>query len=407
MTGASVAASTGLDLVYVGTLPPYPGGSGFSGLQLLTGLARSGHAVRALAPVTPETLEYTRRFDAAHGELDITRFVVPYFDVAPPIPPLAEYRALERQRIQHALPALIRTRTPQLILIGRESFAWDVPEIARAHDIPAVLMVRGGSRTARLLGGEWPTALAMGFLAECRKVQRLVTVGRHLETGFRGLGLDKIETIPNAVDLSQFAPRPKSERLQREMGIAPPCVVAMHVANLREWKRSGDLVESARATLQAEPRLAYVIVGDGPSRAAMEQACRDLGIADRFHYAGWVEYDRIPDFINMADVVIMPSQSEGLARVYVETQACGRVLIASDIPAAREVIVHGETGLLFRLADVADLTAKTVLAARDPALRARIGQKARERAIAFSLDAAVARYEAVLEGVVRLNGARQ
>jgi glycosyltransferase involved in cell wall biosynthesis len=56
----------------------------------------------------------------------------------------------------------------------------------------------------------------------------------------------------------------------------------------------------------------------------------------------------MPDYINLADIVVMPSAAETQALVYLETQACARLLLASDIPGAREVIVDGETGLLFR-----------------------------------------------------------
>jgi glycosyltransferase involved in cell wall biosynthesis len=55
----------------------------------------------------------------------------------------------------------------------------------------------------------------------------------------------------------------------------------------------------------------------------------------------------VPDYINLADVVVMPSEREGQSLVYLEAQACGKLIVASDIPAAREVITDGETGLLF------------------------------------------------------------
>ena len=76
-------------------------------------------------------------------------------------------------------------------------------------------------------------------------------------------------------------------------------------------------------------------------------------------------------------------------------------MLASDIPPAHEVIVDGETGLLFRLGDIADLTEKTLLAAANPQLRADIGRKARTRVQANSLDDAVTAYIATLEDVVQ------
>jgi phosphatidyl-myo-inositol alpha-mannosyltransferase len=92
----------------------------------------------------------------------------------------------------------------------------------------------------------------------------------------------------------------------------------------------------------------------------------------------------------------MPSESEALAMLYLETQACERVLIASDIAAAREVIDDGETGILFRKGDVADLTAKILSVVGNRALRTEIGKKARQAAMSHSIDRFVTAYELMI-----------
>jgi len=166
-------------------------------------------------------------------------------------------------------------------------------------------------------------------------------------------------------------------------------------------KRPLDIVESAERALRQNPKLLYVIVGDGPYRGLMEEACRRWRIAERFRFAGWVDYDRVPDYVNLADIVVMPSEAESQARVYLEAQACARLLIASDIPGAREVIEDGETGLLFGKGDIDDLTAKTLLAASDPELRAKMGWRAHERVRVHSVDRAVAAYVVTFEDIIR------
>ena len=97
----------------------------------------------------------------------------------------------------------------------------------------------------------------------------------------------------------------------------------------------------------------------------------------------------------------MPSEWEGLARAYVETQACGRALVASDIQAAREIIVDGETGVLFRPGDVTDLTDKILGLAGAPERRAAIGRQARARIRPHALDGAVEAYVGLLAELVR------
>ena len=98
----------------------------------------------------------------------------------------------------------------------------------------------------------------------------------------------------------------------------------------------------------------------------------------------------------------MPSETEALAQAYVETMACGRMLLASDIPAAREISNQGATAMLFRKGDIDDLTTKTLLAASDPDLRLAIGRRAREYVVRHHrLENAIASYEAMLQILAR------
>jgi glycosyltransferase involved in cell wall biosynthesis len=162
----------------------------------------------------------------------------------------------------------------------------------------------------------------------------------------------------------------------------------------------GPIGLAARRLAIVDPGGGAQPIGHGPALAAMQAACAALGIAGRFRFVGWVEHDRVADYLNLADVVVMPAEDETQARVYLETQACGRVLLASDIAAAREVIRDGETGVLFRKGEPADLAARLLHLADRPALRADIGGQARARIAAHALPAIVAAYLDALAAVV-------
>ena len=239
------------------------------------------------------------------------------------------------------------------------------------------------------------------MLEQFRKVDLIVVQAKHMAIALQQLGCTSIKVIPNSIDLQQFSPRPRDGALARELAIRHDDIIVAHLSNLTPAKRPLDIVTSAERALRQNPKLRYVIVGDGPYRGPMEEACRERGISKKFRFVGWLDYSRVSDHINLADMVVMPSEAESQARVYLETQACARVLLASDIPGAREVIRDGETGLLFKKGDVGDLTAKTLLTAGDPELRVRIGRKAREQVKAYSLDRAVASYVAAFDHVVR------
>jgi glycosyltransferase involved in cell wall biosynthesis len=98
-----------------------------------------------------------------------------------------------------------------------------------------------------------------------------------------------------------------------------------------------------------------------------------------------------------AGVYVSYDEFKCLSRVYQEAQACAKTLLASDIPGAREVVRHGETGLLFQKADIDDQAEKTLLAG-DSALRARIGRQARQYVERYhDIDRAVDQYMALLQ----------
>ena len=89
----------------------------------------------------------------------------------------------------------------------------------------------------------------------------------------------------------------------------------------------------------------------------------------------------IAGFWAKAHVAVLPSRREGLPLSLMEAAACGRALIASDVPGCREVVLHEQTGLLFPVDDVASLADAMARLAADPQLRARYATAARKRVV--------------------------
>jgi len=398
-----------LDILFAGTLPPHPGGSAISAATLLAKLAARGHRVRCIAPITSDLMARGDGFAARHGALRVSRFIVPQFETAPWFPAAAADRNTEHRHVQNRLRVSIEEHRPDIILIGRETFALHAVPVARELRIPSLLRVAGGT----LLGlsrGSYPAPLVREYVRRFGEVDTLIAPSGFAASELRKLGLQNVDLVMNAVDLEQFRPSPRNADLMRQLRIDEDQVVIGHLANMNDRKRPMDVVASAEKTLSRFPGIVYLMAGVGPLREAVEAECRRKGLQGSFRFVGWVEHERVSDYINLCDIVVMASDGEGLARVYLETQACGKVILASDIAPAREVISDGENGLLFRLGDVGDLAGKTVCAASDPAFRAVLGQNARRRVQAHSLDLAAGAYidrmRAVLE-THRLNGRAQ
>lgn len=387
-----------IDILYVGGLgPTQRGGSGILGTELVSGLAGLGHRLRALTPRTAETTGASARFDVQHPEIQTT-----WFPVSVASSDLlggsrdSRYRQEEDAGVRAALPRLIAERRPDVIVIGRESIVGEVPPVARRHGIPTVVLVQGGRALLRIVEGDHD-ALARHQLERLRQVDVVIAIAHHLQQALAPLSLGRVTVIPNPVDLERFSPGERPPELMRAHAIGPHQVVIGHVSNLGPAKRPMDVVESAVQVLAANPNVVYLIVGDGPYRASMEARCRELGIAERVRFVGWVEHAAVPAYLRLADVVVMPSEHEGLPLVYLETQASGRVLVASDISATREVVVDGETGLIARRGDVRDLTATTLRVVGDSALRTAIGRAARAAVHAHAKPATLAAYVGIME----------
>jgi glycosyltransferase involved in cell wall biosynthesis len=383
-----------LNILYVGTLPPHPGGSAIVGAQLVVGLASLGHAVRAVAPVTAEALRAGDDFAARHPEVRLERVEVPHFAITLAMSSSDDYRSSEGERMKEMIRPLIAEQRPDVVVIGRENVVWHVADLTRSSAIPSISLIHRAAKDGMLVGLD--RAGTQRMVHQLRGVDLLVLVAEHMAGPIQRLGLQNLAVIPNSVDLQRFSPRRRDRRLLEDLGLRNDQIVVAHVSNLKDAKRPLDIVDSAAQVLSHNPDIVYVIVGEGPYRSRMEERCRQRQILRSFRFVGWVDHERVSDYLNLADIVAMPSETEAMALVYLEAQACGRVLLASDIPAAREVIEDGQTGLLFRKGDIGHLAEQTLRAAGDASLRAAIGRRARESVQAHDLDRSVAAYERVL-----------
>lgn len=389
-----------MNIVHIGNYRPQTGGAAISCDQLLLAFARRGCRVRVLASITSEAEAETRAFDVTRPEFEMRRFQVPvYFNLTYEAPP-PEWEEATRAGVRDGLERMIAQSRPDVLAV-RESWVPYSNAVAERHSIPTLAMVRGNPTNA-ILNGTYPAGLGEEFLAELRRAEQVVTVARHFLPGLKRLGFENVRSIPNAVDTVTFAPREKDKALSAKLGIGDSDIVALHAAQIKSIKRPLDIVRSAPVVLRQNPNVLYLIVGEGPLREDMETLAGQLGVRERFRFEPFVDYSRMPDYVNLADLVVMPSESEGLSRIYLEAQACGKTLIASDIAAAREVVVPGQTGLLFRKGDLEDMAEKTLLAAGDPLLREKIGKPAREQVLRrHNLETIVEEYLVLMRDLVR------
>ena len=362
--------SSGLDILYVGTLPPHPGGSALSGAEILKGLAADGHKVRAIGPVTPATRLAAASWDRAHPSLEVRRFEVPFFQTEPMHAVAGAYRRAEGEAVQHRLEDELAVRRPDVLFAGRETFAPHVAPVARRDGLPWLQRVAGGL-VLGILEGTVPEDQSRVFLGAMAEAQRIVSPACHMGDKLASLGLTGALAIPNTIDTSRFHPGPRSGELLADWGIPPHAPVVAHISNLKAIKRPLDAVECADEVMRAVVDAIFVLIGDGPMRPDMEAAIAERCLASRSRVVGWVTYEEMPDWLRLCDVVLLPSRNDTQPRVSLETMASGAVLVASDIPALRGVADHGHSALLHPVGDVAEMARLALSGLGDSDVRER------------------------------------
>lgn len=384
-----------LDVLYVGTLPPHPGGSAILAGQILEGLVSHGHRVRAISGI-PDGLGA----DSDPAGVEVTRFAVPWFEMSPDQPAPDAYRAAEGRGIRTCFDELVGRARPDVVIAGREVVALHVAELCDRYDLPSVLWVQGGALWG-IQRGTLPESHKRNILSEMARVDRIVAVADHLLGPLAELGMERAVAIRNGVDTKRFRPGPRDPALLSSLGVPAGCPIVLHASNMKAIKRPLDLAAAAEVVAERDPSVRWVIVGDGPTLPELKARCRDLGLSELFRFIGWVDHDQMPAWIRLAEAVVMPSAAEAMALIYLETLATGRVLVASDIPAAREVIESGVDGLIFPVGDSRALAEAVLRATSDAGLREALGSAALERARANDMSSVVVAHAAVLLDVAR------
>ncbi len=214
-----------------------------------------------------------------------------------------------------------------------------------------------------------------------------------------GLPGGRIEVASMGVDLeSRFVP---------VAGVAREPQRLVFVGRLVEKKGVAVLLDAFARLRATHPASRLTIVGDGPERGALEQQAAASGLGGAVEFAGARAQHELPALYSAASIAVVPSivdrigDQEGLGLVTLEAIGCGCAVVASDLPAIRDVIVDGETGLLARSGDATDFATKLCRLLDDNALRERLGESARARLLRYDWREVTARYADLLAQAAR------
>lgn len=191
---------------------------------------------------------------------------------------------------------------------------------------------------------------------------------------------DKFVTVYSGFDVEPFLtpPRPP-ETVRQELGLMPDDVVIGKVARLFPLKGHEYLLRAAKAVVDKCPAVKFLLVGDGILRPQFEAELMQLGLRDRFVFAGLVPPDKVAELIHAMDIVVHTSVWEGLARVLPQGLIAGKPVVSYDIDGAKEVVIPGQTGYLVPSRATEELSNALCDLAINPELRRRLGETGRAR----------------------------
>jgi len=205
-----------------------------------------------------------------------------------------------------------------------------------------------------------------------------------------------VHTLPNAIEIPEVACDPLTrERVRRELGAGAGDILVGTLGRLVEPKK-GLMVflAAARSLLRDVPRIRFVLVGDGPQRAALEERATREGVSHCTVFAG-IRRD-VAEVMRALDLFVQPSLWEGFGLTALEAMAAGTPVVATRVGGVPEVIVDGETGLLVPPGDAEALAAACARVLSDRDLAARLGRSGRERVRQhFDIERLVGQIEAL------------
>ncbi len=274
------------------------------------------------------------------------------------------------------LAFLLRRRPSAVICGGYHSLAaWVVFFWCKLFRRRFVLWVESTARDAR----------AQGVFRSCRgRMKRLIVSGADAVAASGAASAEYMKTMgarEERIYRALFAGDPGAFRSEAAKVCAPlekrgrgfPDQLILYSGRLVRAKGVFVLLEAFRQVAQELPDVGLLVVGHGPEGNAMEKMCQNANLA-RVFFEGPQEYQRMPYYYALADVLALPTFSDPWGFVVNEAFACGVPAIVSRVAGVCvDLIVDGETGFGIEPGDARGLAEKLLLVLRDPSMRSRMG----------------------------------
>jgi len=348
-------------VVVSGIWPPDVGGPASHAPALAEALLEAGHTVEVVttADRTPARRPYPLRW-VARGRPAPLRHLAVVREVRSAARCADRVYATTMVR-RAALGAALARRPLVVKLVADEAYERERRAGRFAGTLEQFQTERGGLRV-RLLRATRTAAL--------RRASRVLVPSAYLRAIALGWGLDPARTTVVANPAPEVPVHPTRDEARAALGIEG---FALGVAGrLTEQKA----LEDTLAALARVPRVALLVLGDGPERAALERRAAQLDVSDRVRFLGAGTRDDVIVLFRAVDAALLTSAWENLPHTLLEALAAGTPVIATAVGGIPEVVRDGENGLLVPPRDVAAAASAIDRLVRDEVLRASLAAAA-------------------------------
>jgi glycosyltransferase involved in cell wall biosynthesis len=359
------------------TWPPEVNGVALTVARLVAGLREGNHTVQLVRP--------RQAAEGAPAGTDLHEVLLRGLPI-PRYPQLKMGLPSKRRLVR-----LWSLQRPDVVHIATEGpLGWSALQAARVLKLPVVSDFRTNFQAySRHYGIGWLRQPIVAYLRKFHNLTQATMVPTDaLRRELAAAGFQNLRVVARGVDVAQFSPLRRSDALRASWGVGPGDRVLCCVGRLAPEKNLGLLLEAWRAMIQHDPRLKLVLVGDGPARAALQEA------APGIHFAGQRAGDDLTAHYASADFFAFPSLTETFGNVVPEAMASGLAVLACDAAAAGQLIRDGVNGLLAPVDDPRAFVSAAVRLAADPALGPRLGRQAVVDAAGWGWSHVVGRVEA-------------
>lgn len=373
------------------TYPPEVNGVAVTLQQLVQRLQAGNHQIQLIRPRQPLT---DKDRDTTSDELLVRGLEIPRY------PQLRLGMPIKR-----ALLAQWTRQRPDLVHVATEGpLGWSAVQAARKLRLPLSTDFRTNFHAySQHYGIGWLRKPIAAYLRKFHNLADCTMVpSSDLLQDLSAQGFERLMVVARGVDAARFSPVHRSEALRAQWGVAPDQPVLLSVGRLAREKNLDLLARSWHAMRAVRPDLKLVVVGDGPSRNALAQACPDALMV------GAQSGDALARHYASADLFVFPSVTETYGNVTPEALASGLAVLAFDYAAAAELIRHGDNGLLAPRGDEAAFLRNAVELMSNPGLVQQLRERSRATTLTQDWEQIVRQVEGVWHHLVaaRLTGAR-